>query len=91
MKYTRNAYRVMLKMARRWSDWRSRLALGRMALAFLANVVPMLIASLVPWYNPRNVKDPAWVTQWTDAYENLPDDYIPLLDTAHPDIPTQFT
>ena len=49
-----------------------------------------LTLALVPSYHPAKVKDPQWVARWADAYADLPDGAIPLLDTSDPDIPAQF-
>lgn len=90
MKYSRKAYILMLKKDGRWHDWRSRLRTTRMGAAFLIKVGRFLVASMKPGHHPDRVTDPAWVKQWTDAYAGLPEAQIPLLDTAHPDIPARF-
>ena len=90
MKFARKVYIQMLKTDGRWSSLRSRFRLMRVLWAFMVNIVPMLLASLVPWYDPRKVKDPDWVGEWTEAYANLSDGFIPLLDTDDPEIPARF-
>jgi hypothetical protein len=57
---------------------------------FVVKTSPAMLRSLVPGYHPSKVNDPDWVSRWTDAYANLPQDRIPLLDTGDPDIPAQF-
>ena len=32
----------------------------------------------------------SWVGRWSEAYQGLPEDRIPLLDTNDPEIPAQF-
>ncbi|MEP2380455.1 hypothetical protein, partial [Parasphingorhabdus sp.] len=80
----------MLEGDRLWNKLTSRLRLWRMVTQFLIKVSPAMLRSLAPGYHPSKVKDPAWVSRWTDAYTDLPENIIPLLDTSHPDIPAQF-
>ena len=49
-----------------------------------------MLQSCLPSYHPSKVKDPDWVTRWSEAYANLPKNIIPLLDTSDPDIPARF-
>ena len=90
VKYTRKTYISMLKKDGRWRRIASRLRLAQMILQFYIKVGPSLLKSLSPSYHPSKVKDPDWVKEWIDAYQELPEDHIPLLDTSHPDISAQF-
>ncbi len=87
---SRKGYKRLLKREGRWRSVRSRLALYAMVGRFLLHASPAMLRALVPGYHPGRVKDPDWVARWADAYANLPDGAIPLLDTADPEIPAQF-
>ena len=87
---SRKGYKCLLKREGRWGKLRSRLALYRMVARFLLHASPAMLRALVPGYHPSKVKDPKWVQHWGDAYADLPDGAIPLLDTADPDIPARF-
>lgn len=90
MQCSHRAYKLMLKKDGRWHNMKSRWRLLKMEAAFLANVGRFLLHSMLPGHNPKNVTDPSWVSEWAEAYEDLPEDRIPLLDTSHPDIPARF-
>ena len=90
VKFSRKAYVQTLKKDGRWSDWRSRLTTFKRSMNFVWNVGKLLVISARPGHHPTKVSDPDWVTQWMHAYENLPENRIPLLDTTAPDIPAQF-
>jgi len=90
MKLSRRAYILMLKRDGLWNKWKSRLRLYSMVCQFSRHVFPSLLRAMVPGYHPSKVKDPAWVKKWAQAYSDLPDDVVPLLDTTDPDIPPQF-
>ena len=91
LKYSHRAYKCMLKKDGRWSSLRSRLRLAKMQLAFIRHVGKFLLGSILPGHRPERVSDPDWVEEWADAYANLANNEIPLLDTNHPDIPARFT
>ena len=87
---SRKAYKRMLTRDGKWNDWRSRIRGLRVIGRFLVHASPAMLRSLVPGYHPSKVQDPKWVQRWADAYANLPDKSIPLLDTSDPDIPARF-
>lgn len=91
VKFSKKSYVHMLKQDGRWGQLAARWRTFKTSLAFVSHVVPFLIGSMIPGHHPDRVNDPDWVHQWMDAYTNLPEDQIPLLDTDHPDIPAQFT
>lgn len=90
VRYTHRAYKLMLKKDGRWRNLKSRWAVLKLEAAFLVNVGKFLLHSMFPGHDPRKVTDPAWVSEWADAYDNLDEGHIPLLDTSHPDIPARF-
>jgi hypothetical protein len=47
-----------------WSGWRSRLALYGLLARLFARMTPGLLRILLPNYDPRHVKDPAWAVSW---------------------------
>lgn len=87
---SRAGYVRMLKRDGIWRNWRSRLRLYQMVARFFVNIAPAMLKSLLPGYHPSKMTDPGWVKRWTDAYANLPENHIPLLDTQDPEIPAQF-
>lgn len=90
VKLTRKGYIQMLKKDGRWNNLRSRLQLAKMEWSFVFNVGKMLLGSIVPGHHPKRVTDPDWVSEWSEAYSDLPENHIPLLDTNHPDIPARL-
>ena len=89
MARTRQGYRAMLIEDGRWYTWASRLALYSVLVRIFAKLTPRLLRIMRPGYDPREVPDPQWMTEWrrlhTEGSENLGD-----LDTtqtliAHPD------
>lgn len=90
VKFGRKAYIQTLKKDGHWRDWRSRLTTFKRASNFVWHVGKVLVLSMMPGHHPDRISDPDWVTQWMDAYQDLPEDRIPLLDTADPDIPARF-
>ena len=53
-------------------------------------VVPGAIRSALPGHDPRREADPQWVQDWIAGYAAVPSDYVPMLDTSHPEIPVPF-
>jgi uncharacterized protein len=87
---SRKAYKRMLIRDGRWSQVGSRLRLYQMIARFLLHTSPAMLRSLLPFYHPAKVTDPAWVARWAGAYASLPQGAIPLLNTTDPEIPAQF-
>ena len=59
--------------------------------AVLYNVGPFALRALAPGYNPRQESDPEWYESWVSGHAQLDgDDALPLVDTAHPDMPVPF-
>jgi len=90
VKFSRKAYVLSLKKDGRWADVGSRWTTLKRSMNFVWNVGKLLVKSASPGHHPNQVSDPEWVTQWMHAYDGLPEDRIPLLDTADPEIPAQF-
>ena len=90
VKFSRKAYVQTLKKDGRWSNPISRWTTFKRSMNFAWNVGKMQIQSARPGHHPSRVTDPARVTQWMHAYQDLPEDRIPLLNTDDPDIPAQF-
>lgn len=90
MKLSCKAYLHMIEVDARRGAARSRLRRWKMETSFLLNIGKRLLGSMLPGHSPEKVKDPDWVAQWVDAYSDLPENHIPLLDTSHPDIPARF-
>lgn len=77
MARTRQGYRAMLIEDGLWFTWKSRLALYRLHARIFAKLIPRLLRIIRPGYNPREVPDPPWMTEWrrlhTEGRENLGD------------------
>ncbi len=87
---SRRGYRRMLRRDGRWHNPVSRLRLYLMVARFLLHASPAMLRSLLPGYHPTKIRDPECVQRWASAYDGLAEGTIPLLDTAHPDIPADF-
>ncbi len=94
---SRRGYMIMLKKDKRWSRPLSRLRVWWLVLRFLSHSVPTSLRGLLPWHNPSREKDSKWVKNWIEGYQKgLKEgqknsiDFIPLIDTSHPEIPTPF-
>lgn len=80
--WSRKGCIVMLKADGQWRNLRSRLKLWRRTAAFFAAVVPGALRSALPGHDPRDERDPEWVTRWIAGYAARPDpDTPPLIDT----------
>ena len=86
----RRAYIVMLKKDGRWRRWKSRMAVWKMVARFLFKISPAMLRATIPGYHPSNVQDPEWVQKWVHAFNELPEGFVPLLDTQNPDMPPRF-
>jgi predicted metal-dependent hydrolase len=80
MKFSRKAYRVMLKKDGLWGSLRSRWKLLKMILRFFANMVPQTVSACLPGHHPSEVKDPEWCLDWIAAYKNG-NSQLAVLDT----------
>ena len=63
------------------------LALWRVLLRIFRHLVPRLLRILRPGYDPREVPDPAWATQWRSRFGNG-ETGLGQLDTRRLDTPT---
>lgn len=89
-KFSRRAYKRMMKRDGTWGSLRCRFRLWAMVAKFGWNIAPALLRSLFPGHHPDHVTDPDWVTEWADAYAGLSGDDMPLLDTRDPEVPARF-
>jgi predicted metal-dependent hydrolase len=86
--YTRKTYHLMLKKDGLWADARSRWITFRLAMRFLVNVAPPMLATLLPGHDPARQGDPDWVSDWIENYKaNADSKWVPLLDTNSADLP----
>lgn len=88
--WARKGYIAMLKKDGRWAKTSSRWTTFKRSMNALWSVGKVLAPTFLPGFDPGQIKDPKWVADWAEAYENLAEDEIPLLNTDHPDIPAQF-
>lgn len=89
-KFSRRTYMRMMQRDGTWGSLKCRLRLWAMVAQFGWNIAPALLRSLLPGHHPNDVTDPAWVTEWADAYSGLSGDDMPLLDTRDPEVPARF-
>jgi predicted metal-dependent hydrolase len=90
MRFSMRGYKAILRKDGRWSNLRSRLRLARHLADFTLNVGPYLLRAALPGHTPCAEKDPQWALDWLAAYPHAEDGHVPLIDTAHPDMPIPF-
>lgn len=88
--FARKGYITMLKKDGVWFNPVSRLKVWLLVLRFMFNVVPTTIKGIMPWHNPAHEKDLQWVTDWIKGYAKIEKNFVPLVDTNHPEIPVPF-
>lgn len=90
MWFSMRGYKAILQKDGLWSKLSSRLRLARHLGSFVRNVGPYLLRAALPGHDPRSERDPQWVMDWIAGYASAPPGMIPLLDTAHPQMPVPF-
>lgn len=83
-------YRAILKKDGRWWNLSSRLRLAARLWAFVRNVGPYLLRAALPGHDPRLERDPQWVDDWLAGHARVAPEFVPLLDTADPQMPVPF-
>src|SRR5688572_13703747 len=78
---TRRAYVMLLQRDGRWGKWRTRLQLKLVLAKILADTLPWILESMLPWHRPSRFADPAWATDWVRLYDTGSDSLV-LLDTG---------
>jgi predicted metal-dependent hydrolase len=81
MKYSRKAYRAMLKKDGLWGSLRSRWNLLKILTRFFVNMVPPTLSACLPGHHPSQVQDPQWCLDWIAMY-NKHDSRLAGLDTG---------
>nr|MDP9139902.1 metal-dependent hydrolase [Pseudomonadota bacterium] len=79
--------REILRTEGRWSRMQNRLRLVYWLGCLVRAVSPCMFRAAMPGHDPRKETDPKWVRDWLDGYKGSG---IPLVDTAHPDMPVPF-
>jgi uncharacterized protein len=82
MKFSRMAYKGMLKKDGLWGNLRSRWNLLKMITRFFINMLPATAVACLPGHHPTDIADPQWCLDWIEAYQQ---GHSPLaaLDTAN--------
>lgn len=80
IKFSRRAYKVMLKKDGLWASVKSRWALLKMSARFFVNMIVPLLSVCLPGHHPSQVKDPEWYQQWLESYGQNEASVV-LLDT----------
>jgi len=80
MKFSRLAYKVMLKKDGLWNKLSSRWKLMKMISLFTRKVLPKMLLSCMPFHHPSHIEDPQWYTDWLNLYQQS-DEAVALLDT----------
>ncbi|MDP2123634.1 MAG: metal-dependent hydrolase, partial [Parvibaculum sp.] len=83
---TRGGYQALLKEDGLWRSARSRVALGLLLLRIFAKLTPKMLRILMPFYNPRQVNDPAWALSWARLFK-ADNDAAGRLDTTRLNAP----
>lgn len=68
---------------------RNHLRLAYWLACLVGAVAPCMLRAALPDHDPREEDDPQWVRDWLAGYR-ADDGGIPLVDTAHPDMPVPF-
>lgn len=90
MRFSMRAYKAILRKDGLWTNLRSRLRLAARLGSFVTTVGPYLLRATLPGHNPRNERDPQWVSDWLAGYARAGSEGVPLLDTHDPQIPVPF-
>ena len=80
MKFSRKAYKAMLKKDGLWGNPRSRWTLLKMITRFFINMVPATVGACLPGHHPTDIADPQWCLDWMEAYQQS-DSPLAALDT----------
>lgn len=80
MKFSRKAYRLMLKKDGLWGSFNSRWTLLKMSMRFFRNMIPAMVSACLPGHHPSQVKDPDWCLAWINTYGEDADS-VAVLDT----------
>lgn len=80
IKFSRRAYKVMLKKDGLWASLTSRWALLKMSTRFFVNMLVPLLSVCMPGHHPSQVKDPEWYQQWLESFQQ-DEASVVLLDT----------
>ena len=82
---TRSTYQALLKEDGLWRSLRSRIALALVIGRIFRKLTPRFLRILIPGYDPRQVRDPAWAQDWASLYAS--DRSALRLDTRRLDSP----
>lgn len=66
---TRAGYQAFLKAEGLWTNWRSRLALGRVLVRVLRILAGRFVLIFMPGYHPNKIADPDWMKKWVALHE----------------------
>jgi predicted metal-dependent hydrolase len=80
MKFSRKAYRVMLKKDGLWGSLQSRWNLFKMSARFIGKMLPPMVLACLPGHHPAGVKDPQWCLDWIKLHHD-DDQSLAALDT----------
>lgn len=90
MRFSMRGYKKILKNDGLWWNLRSRLRLAKFLSIFMWHVGPYLLRGALPGHDPRHEKDPQWVLDWLQGYDQAPVEQPPLIDTQSPQMPVPF-
>lgn len=80
MKFSRKAYKAMLKRDGLWGSFRSRWQLLKMITRFFSSMFVPTLFACAPGHHPSDVKDPQWCLDWIETYQS-DDSQLAGLDT----------
>ena len=84
IKFSRKAYKVMLKKDGLWGSLKSRWRLQKMIFRFYKNMLPPFIDACKPNHHPSEIKDPKWCEDWLKTYQEN-DKELAMLNTKNLD------
>lgn len=94
MRWTRRSYIALLKHDGRWKNFRNRLSVYGWVVRFFAGAGPALLRAMLPFHDPRHVKNHPWVDEWIAGHARVMGDKgraeMPLIDTSSPAMPVPF-
>ena len=82
MKFSRKAYRYMLKKDGLWGSFSSRWKLLKMIGRCFTGILPAMVSACLPGHHPSGVVDPKWCLDWIKAY-NEDENALTVLDTSN--------
>jgi len=69
LRRTRQAYKMLLIEDGRWGGLRTRWELKKLMTRIFGYLTPWILEAALPWHRPARFKDPKWVIDWIQLYD----------------------